>query len=82
MEKEKKNKRYLGRDWIVLMFINAVIAEIFMTVGVFHGINKSFGLAQTTHLFFMKVQDIFTNGATTITGLLGSVFLFVISVNT
>jgi hypothetical protein len=81
MEKEKKNKRYLGRDWIVLMFINAVIAEIFMTVGVFHGINKSFGLAQTTHLFFMKVQDIFTNGATTITGLLGSVFLFVISLS-
>jgi hypothetical protein len=81
MAKEKKNKRYLGRDWIVLMFINAVIAEIFMTVGVFHGINKSFGLAQTTHLFFMKVQDIFTNGATTITGLLGSVFLFVISLS-
>jgi hypothetical protein len=81
MEKEKKNKRYLGRDWVVLMFINAVIAEIFMTVGVFHGINKSFGLAQTTHLFFMKVQDIFTNGATTITGLLGSVFLFVISLS-
>ena len=81
MEKEKKNKRYLSRDWIVLMFINAVIAEIFMTVGVFHGINKSFGLAQTTHLFFMKVQDIFTNGATTLTGLLGSVFLFVISLS-
>jgi hypothetical protein len=81
MAKEKKNKRYLGRDWVVLMFINAVIAEIFMTVGVFHGINKSFGLAQTTHLFFMKVQDIFTNGATTITGLLGSVFLFVISLS-
>jgi hypothetical protein len=81
MAKEKKNKRYLGRDWVVLMFINAVIAEIFMTVGVFHGLNKSFGLAQTTHLFFMKVQDIFTNGATTITGLLGSVFLFVISLS-
>jgi hypothetical protein len=29
----------------------------------------------------MKVQDIFTNGATTITGLLGSVFLFVISLS-
>ena len=81
MAKEKKNKRYLGRDWVVLMFINAVIAEIFMAVGVFHGLNKSFGLAQTTHLFFMKVQDIFTNGATTITGLLGSVFLFVISLS-
>jgi hypothetical protein len=81
MAKEKKNKRYLGRDWVVLMFINAVIAEIFMTVGVFHGINKSFGLAQTTHLFFMKVQNIFTNGATTLTGLLGSVFLFVISLS-
>ena len=79
MAKEKKNKRYLSKDWIVLMFINAVIAEIFMAVGVFHGLNKSFGLAQTTHLFFMKVQDIFTNGATTITGLIGSVFLFFIS---